>query len=106
MKKLLALTLLAACACAHAVTFESRNKAGGAIVLTLVVGSCDADTQRAGYALTPDGRAVFGCWSLLDDRIFMTYADGDVRVYELRNFAKRGDDAPKKALPASRSDKM
>ena len=71
---------------AHAEAMaESRNEAGGKIVLTNERGSCAAGQQLM-YAYAGGGALQTGCWMPMDGRILVRYSTGDVRLYDPTGF--------------------
>lgn len=86
--RLLAVILVTFYAGAHAEQFESRNKRGGAIVLTDRSGGCDGQMLQA-YSVASGSPAIFGCWMFAEKRVWVIYSDGDVRVYDPDGFGPK-----------------
>jgi hypothetical protein len=83
--------------------YEATGENGSAIVLTNRDDGCakkqGSDRFRSGYFITHTGKMVFGCWTVMDDRIAMLYDDGDVRMYNANIFELVGE-PDKKEQPA------
>ena len=71
------------------------NTGGGQIILSDRQGNCAAGSKMA-YSRVPGGSAIHGCWSLPDEWILVRWSDGDLRMYDPRNFETQG----KYATPA------
>ena len=58
-----------------------RNKGNGLITFTSVKGSCP-DNQRVVYIRNEGGKVeITGCFSLVDDQLFVLWKDGDLYTY-------------------------
>lgn len=61
------------------------NEAGGKIVLTDEMGSCQGEYRSAmSYAST--GEVAFGCWTYLQGLVLVQWTDSEKRVYESNKF--------------------
>lgn len=73
----------------------SYNEAGGRIALTDNYGDC-RDGEMMAISNRPNGEYYTGCWSFSGGMVFVTWADGQKRIYdsgifELSTEAKRGE---------------
>ena len=94
------LAALAACMPVHADELVARNKAGGSIVLSDKTSkACDAGENIA-FATSPTGNVEFGCWTLLENRVWIKYQDGTLRVHDANTFTL------KRSAPTERSTGM
>lgn len=59
--------------------FETRNKAGGKIVLTDE--QCRDQTHKLAYSVMPGGDTLLGCWSADNSFIHIGWYDGSLRSY-------------------------
>jgi len=100
MKKLCVLLVALISSAAHADIFASaRNEAGGEIVLLDSQGNCKSGSLQM-FARTRGGSISTGCWFFDKPYVYVTYSDGDLRVYDGGGFTvadkyrtsnKRGD---------------
>lgn len=100
MKKLLVVLLALASGAAHADIFAmAKNTAGGEIVLLTSQGNCKSG-QLQMFARSGGGTISGGCWFFEKPYVYVTYSDGDLRVYDGAGFTvsdkyrtsnKRGD---------------
>lgn len=80
---------------ASAAVAEMPNQAGGKIVLTTRKANTCEPTELEMYSTSPQSNPVFGCWSYLDDRIWVRFANGGgVRVFEPEDFTSLRDGKP------------
>ena len=90
MKKLLLIAALAA-APALADTWAMPNKGGGEIVLT--ERSCpNGKGLLRVYGYLADGKAIFGCWTVLDGMVHVVWDDGSRYTYPIENFYTKTKD--------------
>ncbi len=81
------LALVSAVASAKDVTIIGtlKTQAGGLITFTSVKGSCP-DNQLVAYIRSNGGKvAITGCFSLVDDQLFVLWSDGDLYTYPMDN---------------------
>lgn len=90
----IALAIIAGNTMADTVAISS-NTGGGQIILSDRQGNCAVGSKMA-YSRIPGGSAIHGCWSLPDEWILVRWSDGDLRMYDPRNFETQG----KYATPA------
>lgn len=61
------------------------NEAGGKIVLTDEMGSCEGD-YRAAMSYASTGEVAFGCWTYQQGLVLVQWTDKEKRVYESNLF--------------------
>lgn len=93
MKSLILLAALAASFHVNAVTFEKDNEAGGQIVLTDRPSADCKDGMKVAYGTSAKGVVLFGCWSLIDNRVWVTMGD-TVRVHDPQSFIEKNNNKP------------
>lgn len=78
--------LLAVAVSAQAETwFETPNKNGGKIVLT--DSPCTKyPTLRFAMSTSPNGKTLFGCWTVIAGDVQLSYNDGEVYSYPMEVF--------------------
>ena len=86
MKLITALLLAIGISMAHAQEFYAKNAGGGQIRLTMA--NCPEKGQNwfVSYIMSPNGKALYGCWALISDNIHVTWDDGDKRIYPAAAF--------------------
>lgn len=90
MKKVALMVALAISVNAQAATCEMPNNAGGVIVLTERRNAqCDKNQFRVAYGTHRNGNVLFGCWTMIDDRIWVDLAD-QVSVFDPTEFRCKG----------------
>jgi hypothetical protein len=100
MKYLLTLALIFSAAAHADVLATSANTGGGKIVLTDAAANCK-DGGRMVYSTLPTGNFLAGCWKIYDDQVFVVYADGTSRLYDITGFTMRAKKAPARAEGSS-----
>lgn len=88
---LIGLTLFCAGAVAHAADYyDGPLNNGGKLTLTLTkTDKCNDYGGFAAYAQNKQGKTLFGCWSLVNDEIMVSYFTGQVYTYPLDMFTAR-----------------
>ena len=60
-----------------------RNEAGGEITLSTESLNCKPD-ERGAFIRSKGGKIdLLGCWKLIQDQIWIRWADGDIYAYDL-----------------------
>ena len=80
---------------AYAQEYSSVTKTGGEIRLTYR--KCESNSYKRPfhvYSRNPDGRAIYGCWSMEGDWIHVRWDDGDNRIYPASSFYEVPGTAP------------
>jgi hypothetical protein len=90
MKRIILLAALAASFNVNAVTFEADNTIGGKIVLTDKPSPECRSPGRIAYSTSTTGESLFGCWNMVDERFFVKYTNGTIRIYEMDGFSVKG----------------
>ena len=96
MKALILCTALFAVSAQAQVIATAPNTKGGLINLTAAKGKCTGDS-RVVYTTTTTGEYSVGCWSALDDRVFVEYASGESRLYDMAGFTMKSAKPAKQA---------
>lgn len=90
MKKLV-ITLLLMSGCVHAAEYwTSRTEAGGRIVLTFDRADYCGKVLYVAYVEKPTQEVVYGCWTILYDKIHVKYSDDNRMVYDMDGWVKMG----------------
>ena len=84
---------------AHALTLIQPNVAGGKMVLTGT--TCPKPgfaVLKQAYSFTPNGSAIFGCWTMMDGMVHISWDNGVRSVFEVDSFTVQ--DEPARVSPA------
>lgn len=92
-KSLLIALLIALSTSAVADVLYIPNRNGGEIVLTPQ--KCDKEPRlSSGYAVGGDGRLLWFCWTIADDKVLAVYEDATTYAYPIEKFRKRETNKP------------
>lgn len=80
MKYLLLATLLLTSSAHSEALFETRNQAGGKIVLTDE--TCRDGSHKLAYSMMPNHNTILGCWTADNSFVHIGWYDGSLRSYE------------------------
>ena len=87
MKKLIAVALILFSTLAAAESWETRNEAGGRIVIT--DRPCrDYKQLKEAYAISSTGETLEACWAWIDGFVHVAYRHGEKRIYDPAIFTK------------------
>jgi len=90
MKKLL-LSLLLTCGSVNAGEYwTTPTEQGGEIALQFIKTDTCGDNLWSMYVVKSNQEVVYGCWTIMDDRIHVRYDNGVRRAYDLSGWTKKG----------------